>query len=90
MKRPSAAIFHTGRILGSIDLSGLMDERELAASDAVLNGIAYDSKGDRLFVTGKLWPKLFETKVVRKSLANLRCACLHIGLSGHENRGTHQ
>jgi glutaminyl-peptide cyclotransferase len=56
---------HTGRILGWIDLSGLMDKRELAASDAVLNGIAYDSKGDRLFVTGKLWPKLFEIKVVR-------------------------
>jgi glutamine cyclotransferase len=56
---------HTGRILGWIDLSGLMDKRQLAASDAVLNGIAYDSKGDRLFVTGKLWPKLFEIKVVR-------------------------
>ena len=55
----------TGRILGWIDLSGLMDKRELAASDAVLNGIAYDSTGDRLFVTGKLWPKLFEIRVVR-------------------------
>jgi glutamine cyclotransferase len=32
----------------------------------VLNGIAYDSLGDRLFVTGKLWPKLFEIKVVPK------------------------
>jgi len=56
---------HTGRVLGWIDLSGLMDKRELAESDAVLNGIAYDSKGDRLFVTGKLWPRLFEIKVVR-------------------------
>jgi len=55
----------TGRVLGWIDLSGLMDKHELAASDAVLNGIAYDRKGDRLFVTGKLWPKLFEIKVVR-------------------------
>ena len=32
--------------------------------EAYLNGIAYDSQGDRLFVTGKLWPKLFEIKVV--------------------------
>jgi glutamine cyclotransferase len=32
----------------------------------VLNGIAYDSTGDRLFVTGKLWPQLFEIKVHRK------------------------
>jgi glutaminyl-peptide cyclotransferase len=32
----------------------------------VLNGIAYDSVGDRLFVTGKLWPKLFEIKLVPK------------------------
>jgi glutamine cyclotransferase len=55
----------TGRVLGWIDLTGLMDKRELAESDAVLNGIAYDAKGDRLFVTGKLWPKLFEIRVVR-------------------------
>jgi len=32
--------------------------------DAVLNGIAYDPRGDRLFVTGKLWPNLYEIKVV--------------------------
>ncbi len=36
--------------------------------DAVLNGIAYDAAADRLFVTGKLWPRLFEIKLVaRKS-----------------------
>ena len=51
----------TGKILGWIDLSGIIDPRELQG-DAVLNGIAYDSTGDRLFVTGKLWPKLFEIK----------------------------
>lgn len=54
----------TGKVLGWIDLAGLMDKRELSDPDAVLNGIAYDSAGDRLFVTGKLWPKLFEIKVV--------------------------
>ena len=54
----------TGKVLGWIDLSGLMDKGQGADPDAVLNGIAYDSKGDRLFVTGKLWPKLFEIRVV--------------------------
>jgi glutaminyl-peptide cyclotransferase len=51
----------TGRVLGWIDLSGLMEKQ--ADPEAVLNGIAYDEKGDRLFVTGKLWPKLFEIRV---------------------------
>lgn len=56
----------TGKILGWIDLSGIIDKRELQGSGAVLNGIAYDPAGDRLFVTGKLWPKLFEIKVVSR------------------------
>lgn len=54
----------TGRVLGWVDLAGLMDQRELSQPDAVLNGIAYDAKGKRLFVTGKLWPRLFEIKVI--------------------------
>jgi glutaminyl-peptide cyclotransferase len=57
----------TGKVLGWIDLSGLLDKSQLSDPDAVLNGIAYDSRFDRLFVTGKLWPKLFEIKVVRRS-----------------------
>ena len=40
-----------------------MDKQQLPNSDAVLNGIAYDAKDNRLFVTGKLWPKLFEIEV---------------------------
>jgi glutaminyl-peptide cyclotransferase len=54
----------TGKVIGWIDLSDIIDKRELAGPDAVLNGIAYDSTGDRLFITGKLWPKLFEITVV--------------------------
>jgi glutamine cyclotransferase len=57
----------TGKVIGRIDLTGLIDKSELASPDAVLNGIAYDAKSDRLFVTGKLWPKLFEIKVVHRS-----------------------
>src|SRR5579862_6549745 len=55
----------TGKILGWIDLSAIIDQRELQG-DGVLNGIAYDSGGDRLFVTGKLWPKLFEIKITHR------------------------
>ena len=57
----------TGKVLGWIDLTGLMDKSQLADPDAVLNGIAYDSKRDRIFVTGKLWPKLFEIRVVHRN-----------------------
>src|SRR5580704_4347035 len=54
----------TGKLLGWIDLTGLRDSSTTANPDAVLNGIAYDAKENRLFVTGKLWPKLYEIKVV--------------------------
>jgi glutaminyl-peptide cyclotransferase len=54
-----------GRVTGSVDLSGLLAPGERAGTD-VLNGIAYDGVGKRLFVTGKLWPKLFEIRLVRK------------------------
>lgn len=55
----------SGRVTGWIDLRGLLTVRERAATD-VLNGIAYDEAGDRLFVTGKLWPRLFEIKLQRR------------------------
>jgi len=54
-----------GKVIGWIDLSGILPPADRDGAD-VLNGIAYDSLGDRLFVTGKLWPKLFEIKVVPK------------------------
>jgi glutamine cyclotransferase len=56
----------TGDVTGWIDLTGLLDPRDAVGTD-VLNGIAYDAAGDRLFVTGKYWPKLFEIKIVPKS-----------------------
>ncbi len=54
-----------GRVTGSVDLSGLLSIGERAGTD-VMNGIAYDAVGKRLFVTGKLWPKVFEIKLVKK------------------------
>jgi len=65
----------TGQVLGWIDLSGLLSPREaqtVEAGGGVLNGIAYDAQQDRLFVTGKLWPKLFEIKVIDSSLEGPR------------------
>ena len=54
----------TGAVTGWIELEGLLTPREAQAAD-VLNGIAYDAAGDRLFVTGKLWPKLFQIEIVK-------------------------
>ena len=53
----------TGQVTGWIDLTGILDPRDAAGVD-VLNGIAYDRAADRLFVTGKLWPKLFQIEIV--------------------------
>ena len=54
-----------GHIVGVINLAGLLGSSDqVSGPDSVLNGIAYDAKGDRLFVTGKNWPKLFEIRLV--------------------------
>jgi glutamine cyclotransferase len=61
-----ARISHaSGEVTGWIDLTGLLPDRERTDSGAVLNGIAYDKAARRIFVTGKLWPKLFEIQVMR-------------------------
>ncbi len=56
----------TGKVLGWIDLKGLLQPKDRHGGEDVLNGIAYDSATKRLFVTGKLWPKLFEIEIVGK------------------------
>lgn len=54
----------TGEVVGLINLTGILNGSNLAEGpDGVLNGIAYDAKGDRLFVTGKNWPTLFEIRL---------------------------
>lgn len=57
----------TGKVVGWINLNGLlpMGDRIMNTPD-VLNGIAYDAAKDRLFVTGKLWPKLFEIRLIKR------------------------
>ena len=56
----------TGKVLSWIDLTGLLPEIEVQSRDGVLNGIAYDGAHNRLFVTGKLWPRLFQIVAVPK------------------------
>lgn len=61
----------SGEVVGWIDLKGLLKPGEIPAppplsEEAVLNGIAYDAGRDRLFVTGKLWPRLFEIQLVSR------------------------
>jgi glutaminyl-peptide cyclotransferase len=57
----------TGHVVGWIDISSLVAQSGAAGDqDAVANGIAYDAAADRLFVTGKLWPKMFEVRLVRR------------------------
>lgn len=56
----------TGVVTGVIDMSGLLDPADITPTTDVLNGIAYDSKTGRIFVTGKNWGKLFEVSIHAK------------------------
>jgi glutaminyl-peptide cyclotransferase len=53
----------TGKVKGWVELTGLLEAGRRPDPEAVPNGIAYDAEHDRLFVTGKLWPALFEISV---------------------------
>jgi glutamine cyclotransferase len=58
---------NSGAVKSWVDLTGILGPSDRMSGEVdVLNGIAYDAKGDRLFVTGKKWPKLFEIKLVPK------------------------
>ena len=57
----------SGKVTAHIDLTGILDPSlRVEGETDVLNGIAYDAKGDRIFVTGKKWPKLFEVQFVKR------------------------
>ena len=55
----------TGKVIGWIDLTGILSREDRRTPVDVLNGIAYDAEKKRLFITGKLWPKLFEIELIR-------------------------
>lgn len=57
----------TGVVEGQVNLAGLLQKYAPEARADVLNGIAYDASGDRLFVTGKLWPRLFEIRLTHSA-----------------------
>jgi glutaminyl-peptide cyclotransferase len=57
-----------GRVSAQLDLPGLLNAEDRATGVDVLNGIAYDARRDRLYVTGKLWPKMFEIKLGKTPL----------------------
>jgi glutaminyl-peptide cyclotransferase len=56
----------TGKITGKIDLGSVAKEQTAGSMDNVLNGIAYDETGDRIFITGKKWKNVFEIKLKPK------------------------
>ncbi|MDQ4122633.1 MAG: glutaminyl-peptide cyclotransferase [Acidobacteriota bacterium] len=58
---------NSGKIVGWIDLNGISPEDVARNEENTLNGIAYDAQGDRIFVTGKNWRKLFEIKIKSKN-----------------------
>lgn len=59
----------TGQVIGWIDLKGILSSKDDSKTVDVLNGIAYDTKNNRLFVTGKFWPKLFEIELIGQGTA---------------------
>ena len=56
----------TGIVVSLVDLTGLSNETDLGSREAVLNGIAWDERTERLFVTGKHWSNLFQIELVQK------------------------
>ena len=66
---------HTGQVTAWIDLRGLLEPEDFAEPVDVLNGIAYDASSERLFVTGKLWPKVFEIELISPTGAPAPLTC---------------
>ena len=56
--------FHNGKVLSYIELTNILPNNLRTDNTDVLNGIAYDKKGDRIFVTGKNWPKVFQIQLL--------------------------
>ncbi|MFI3263788.1 MAG: glutaminyl-peptide cyclotransferase [Rikenellaceae bacterium] len=54
----------SGVVEGVVDLRGILNEEDITSTTDVLNGIAYDKEGGRIFVTGKNWNKLFQIKII--------------------------
>ncbi len=55
----------SGRVEGKIDMSGILKPSDRRPGTDYFNGIAYDKKNNRIFVTGKYWPKLYEVEFIK-------------------------
>jgi glutamine cyclotransferase len=66
----------TGEIVGLIDLTDLAGATVTRVADNVLNGVAYDAAADRLFVTGKLWPRLYQISLSQRPVGKNLCQTL--------------
>ena len=55
-----------GRVEGVIDCRGLLPKSLKTVTTDVLNGIAYDPQTEKIYLTGKNWPKLYEIELVEK------------------------
>ena len=53
----------TGKVLGRLDLEGILGFKDYQIPVDVLNGIAYNQNNKHLLITGKLWPKIFEIEI---------------------------
>ncbi|MGC9344075.1 MAG: glutaminyl-peptide cyclotransferase [Bacteroidales bacterium] len=60
----------TGKLLGRIDMNGILDASDRHPSIDYFNGIAWDEENERIFVTGKYWPKLYEVEFVKTTGSN--------------------
>lgn len=63
---------NSGKVMGRIDLSGLIDQNRRGSEVDVLNGIAFDSTNNRLFVTGKYWSYIFEIDLIKREPAAMK------------------
>lgn len=60
-----------GHVIAWIDLTGILPDDQKVNAESVLNGVAYDAQHDRLFVTGKQWPKIFQIEIVHRGAGKL-------------------
>jgi glutamine cyclotransferase len=66
----------TGKVTSLVNLTDLANATVVAAAENVLNGIAYDATADRLFVTGKLWPALYQITLSPRPIGQQSCQAL--------------
>jgi glutamine cyclotransferase len=75
-----------GHVIAWVDLTGILPDDQRVNAESVLNGIAYDATADRIFVTGKQWPAIFEIKVVPRDRDKIKARVVPAGAAGPHSR----